>query len=63
MIKRKEEVMSKIINGKRKIIRLSTEDVISIVREYQQLTRNCCCIEHIREVLSKNCLYIPEDLG
>jgi len=53
--------MAKIIESKRKIIKLSTDDVLNIVREYQQLTRNSCCYEHTREILAKNSFYIPED--
>ena len=53
--------MAKIIEGQRRIIRLSTEDVLNIVREYQQLTKNSCCYEHTREILSKQPMYIPEE--
>lgn len=53
--------MAKIIEGQRRIIRLSTEDVLNIVREYQQLTKNSCCYEHTREILSKKPMYIPEE--
>lgn len=53
--------MAKIIEGQRRIIRLSTEDVLNIVREYQQLTRKSCCYEHTRELLSKQPMYIPEE--
>jgi hypothetical protein len=54
--------MAQIIEGQRKIIRLSTEDVFNIIREYQQLTYKCCCYEHKREILKKFPIYIPEDL-
>ncbi len=53
--------MARIIEGKRKIIQLSTDDVLNIVRQYQQLTYNSCCYEHKREILDKNKLFIPED--
>lgn len=53
--------MAKIIEGSRRIIRLSVEDVLNIVREYQQLTRKSCCYEHTREILNKTPLYIPEE--
>lgn len=52
--------MAKIIEGQRRIIRLSTEDVINIIREYQQLTYKSCCYEHTREILTKNPIFIPE---
>lgn len=54
--------MARIIESERRIVQLSVDDVLNIVREYQKLTRNCCCYEHTREVLGKNLLYIPEDL-
>ena len=54
--------MARIIEGKRRLVQLSVDDVINIVREYQQLTYKCCCYEHKREVLGKNFLYIPEEI-
>ena len=54
--------MAKIIEGQRRIIRLSTEDVLNIIREYQQITRKSCCYEHTRELLAKNPLFIPEEV-
>ncbi len=53
--------MATIIEGTRRIIKLSTDDVLNIVREYQQLTKHSCCYEHTRELLSKTPLFIPED--
>lgn len=53
--------MAKIIEAQRRIIRLSTDDVLNIVRQYQQVTRNSCCYEHTRELLAKNTMYVPED--
>lgn len=54
--------MAKIIENERRIIRLSVDDVLNIVREYQQLTKESCCYEHTREILSKNLMFIPEDV-
>lgn len=54
--------MAKIIEGQRRIIRLSTEDVLNIIREYQQITQKSCCYEHTRELLNKNPLFIPEEV-
>ncbi len=48
-------------NGRR-IIRLNTEDIINIVREYQNITCNSYSYSEIREKLNKNELYIPEDV-
>ncbi len=53
--------MARIIEGERRIIKMSVDDVISIVQEYQTITRNSCCYEHTRELLSKANFYIPED--
>lgn len=54
--------MARIIEGERRIIRMSVDDVINIVREYLQVTRNSCCYEHTRELLEKADFFIPEDL-
>jgi hypothetical protein len=54
--------MAEIIENERRLIRLSVDDVINIVREYQKLTRESCCYEHTREILQKNLMYLPEDI-
>ena len=54
--------MAKIIENERRIVKLSVDDVLNIVREYQRLTRKSCCYEHTREILAKNIFYIPEDI-
>lgn len=54
--------MAEIIENDRRLIRLTVDDVLNIVREYQKLTQNSCCYEHIREILEKNAMYLPEDL-
>lgn len=53
--------MAEIIEGKRRIVRLSVDDVLNIVREYQQITKKSCCYDHTRELLSKTPFYIPEE--
>ncbi len=53
--------MARIIEGERRIIKMSVDDVISIVQEYQMITRNSCCYEHTRELLAKANFYVPED--
>lgn len=55
-------LMARILKGKRRIIQLSTDDVLNIVRQYQQLTYKSCCYEHTREILKCNKLYVPEDV-
>lgn len=61
-MKRKEFIMAEIIENERRIIRLSVDDVLNVVREYQKLTQNSCCYEHTREILQKNKMYLPEDI-
>jgi len=53
--------MARIIEGKRRLIKLSVDDILSVVREYQQITRGSCCYDHTRELLQKTGLIIPED--
>ena len=57
--------MAKIIENKngRKIIRLSTNDIISIVREYQNITINSICYDDILNKLNKIDIFIPEDIA
>lgn len=56
--------MAKIIDTvgiKRRTIRLSTNDIISIIREYQQLTKGLRYSDDIYDILSDNIIYIPEE--
>lgn len=53
--------MARIIDGDRRIIKMSVDDVLNIVREYQAVCRKSCCYEHTRELLGKAYFYIPED--
>ena len=54
--------MARIIEGERRIIKMSVDDILNIVREYQSICQKSCCYEHTRELLSKVNLYIPEDV-
>ncbi len=54
--------MARIIEGERRIIKMSVDDILNIVREYQRICRKSCCYEHTRELLSKTDFYIPEDI-
>ena len=54
--------MARIIESERRIIALSTDDVLNIVREYQKICRKSCCYEHTRELLNRRNFYIPEDI-
>ena len=56
--------MAKILensNGRRTVV-LNEEDIISVVREYQNLTCYSTNIEEIRKKLKKTNFYIPEDI-
>jgi uncharacterized protein YlzI (FlbEa/FlbD family) len=54
--------MAKIIEGQRRLVKLSVDDILNVVREYQRLTVKSCCYEHTREILSKNNLFLPEEV-
>ncbi len=55
--------MAKIIEGKRRIIKMSADDVIAVVRRYQQIVQKTCCYEHVREIINNTEFYIPEDMN
>ena len=55
--------MARIIECERRLIKLSVDDVLSIVREYQAICKKSCCYEHTRELLAKADFYIPEDFS
>ena len=54
--------MARIIEGERRNIKMSDDDILNIVREYQTICQNSCCYEHTRELLAKADFYIPEDV-
>ncbi len=56
--------MAKIIenNKGRRCIRLNTDDIINIVREYQNIISGAYSYSIIRGKLDKVELYLPEDL-
>ncbi len=54
--------MARIIESERRLIKLTVDDVISIVREYQRIMHKSCCYEHTRELLSKADLFLVEDI-
>ena len=56
--------MARIIEnstGGRRIIKLSTADIISIVREYQQIVNNNRGYEDIYSLLSDSVIFVPEE--
>ena len=57
--------MARIIeseNGTRRLIKLTTEDVISVVRDYIRIVPRFSSIEDARNSLSDTVIYIPEDV-
>lgn len=55
--------MAKIIDNEngRRLIQVSSDDVISLVREYQTLTKNTRDYKQVRDILNSNCFYLPEE--
>lgn len=56
--------MAKIIENLcgRRNIRLNTDDIINIVREYQNICSECKDYEETRKKLNNADFFIPEDL-
>lgn len=56
--------MARIIeskNGKRRIIKMSVDDIISIVQDYQRIVPRSSRYEDARNYLSDTVIYLPED--
>ena len=57
--------MARIIeseNGNRRIIKMSTDDILSIVKDYQRIVPRFSKIEDARNYLSDVVIYVPEDV-
>lgn len=57
--------MARIIEnttGGRRIIKLSTSDIISVVQEYQQLVAQNRQANDVRSILDDNVIFVPEDV-
>ena len=57
--------MAKIIEaeyGMRRTIRMSTEDIISIVKDYQRIVPRFSTEQEARNFLSDTVIYLPEDV-
>ncbi len=57
--------MARIIEneeGKRRIIRMSIDDVLSVVREYQRHVKFRGSYEEIRNQLEDCVIFVPEDM-
>jgi len=55
--------MARIIEtneGSKRTIQLSTDDVIAIVQEYQQVTNKFRYLKDIRDILENRVFYLPE---
>ena len=56
--------MARIIessNGGRRIIKMSTDDIISVVKDYQMIVPRNSSYDEVRDFLSDRIIYIPED--
>lgn len=56
--------MARIIENEigRRMIKMSIDDIISVVREYQRIVKLPDSYDEIRELLSHSDIYLPEDL-
>lgn len=50
------------LSGGRRIIKLSTDDIISVVQEYQQLVGKRREFVDVHSILDDNVIFIPEDI-
>ena len=55
--------MARIIeSGERRIIKMSTNDILSIVRDYQRIVPGGAHTEEVVDCLNDTVIYIPEDI-
>jgi hypothetical protein len=56
--------MAKIIENEkgRRMVKMSVDDIISVVREYQRVVQNPKTYEGIRMILNQSCMYLPEEM-
>lgn len=57
--------MARIIEsqtGSRRIIKMSVDDIISVVQDYQRIVPRSSAIDEVRNYLADVVIYIPEDL-
>ena len=57
--------MARIIetNSKRRIIKMSTDDILTLVKDYQRIVPRHSTEEDARNYLSDTVIYIPEDIN
>lgn len=57
--------MARIIesgNNTRRIIKLSTDDILSVIREYQRIVNKPSKYSDTRNILEDNVIFLPEDV-
>ena len=57
--------MARIIEnetGVRRLIRLSTDDILSVVKDYQRVVPRFSSYEDARDFLADTVIYIPEEV-
>ena len=57
--------MARIIEtqkGVRRMIKMSTEDIISVVQDYQRIVPRFSSIDDVRNYLADTAIFIPEDI-
>ena len=56
--------MARIIEneGSRRLIKMSSDDIISVVRDYQRIVPRGCSAEEVRNYLSDTVIFIPEEI-
>ena len=54
--------MARIIEGGRRIIKMSVDDILSVVQDYQRIVPRFSTTEDARDYLSDTVVYIPEDI-
>lgn len=60
--KEEEKFMARIIEGKRRVIRMTVNDVMAVIRQYQFISRFAQNYSHTRELLAKADFCLPEDV-
>ena len=57
--------MARIIesqNGSRRMIKMSVDDIISVVQDYQRIVPRFSAADEARNYLSDTVIFIPEDI-
>ncbi len=55
--------MARIIeSGGRRIIKMSVDDIISVIQDYQRIVPRFSSASEVRDYLSDTVIYIPEDV-